>query len=226
MEYKILGTGKIAKNLSDEESEQLKQELIEFEREIVRLWENAEIPFPIHFSGGNESQLIDIFRQIRDEDYIFSTHRSHYHYLLKGGDLNKLRKMILEGNSMHIFDKELNFLTSSIVAGTPTIAAGVALALKMKNSSKHVWCFVGDGAEDEGHFYEAVRYVDGHKLPCTFVLEDNDRSVETPKEARYGKSQIKWPGCVKRYTYKCTYPHTGTGKFVNFSGGKSGGNSF
>ncbi len=202
------------------------KELIEFENKIAHLWEDKKIPYPIHLSGGNEKQLIEIFGEINKGDYIFSTHRSHYHYLLAGGSPEKLEKIILEGNSMHVFDKELNFLTSAIVSGTPTIATGVALALKLKKSEKKVWCFVGDGAEDEGHFYEAVRYVDGHDLPCTFILEDNDRSVETPREVRYGKSRIKWPDCVKIYNYKITYPHVGTGKWVDFSGTKAGGSSF
>ncbi|MBU2639910.1 MAG: hypothetical protein KKG75_04370 [Nanoarchaeota archaeon] len=203
-----------------------KKDLIDFEKEIVKLWEEAKIPYPVHFSGGNEDQLIELFKEIKEEDYVFSTHRSHYHYLLKGGSKEKLKEMILEGNSMHVFDKELKFLTSAIVAGCPAIAAGVALALKKKNSKSKVWCFVGDGAEDEGHFYEAVRYVDGHNLPCIFVLEDNNRSVETPKKIRYGNSEMKWPECVRRYNYKAVYPHVGTDKWVDFSGKKAGGASF
>lgn len=203
-----------------------KEELISFERKIADLCNEAKIPYPVHLSGGNEDQLIEIFKEIKKGDYIFSTHRSHYHYLLAGGSPKKLEKIIMEGNSMHVFDKENHFLTSAIVSGTPTIATGVALALKRKQSDKHVWCFVGDGAEDEGHFYEAVRYVDGHSLPCTFILEDNNRSVETPKEERYGKSKIEWPNCVRRYNYAATYPHVGTGKFVDFSGIKAGGPSF
>jgi len=223
---KILSSGRRIEELTSEEIIQLKEEMINFESKIGSLWENAKIPSPIHFSGGNEEQLIEIFKEIRPGDYIFSTHRSHYHYLLAGGAPEDLKKMIMRGDSMHIFDKRLNFISSSIVAGCAGIAAGVALALKKKASKQHVWCFVGDGAEDEGHFYEAVRYVDGQDLPCTFIIEDNDRSIETPKQERYGKSKIEWPKCVRRYFYTPTYPHVGTGKWVNFSGVKFGGNSF
>lgn len=198
-----------------------KQDLINFEQKIADLFEQAKIPYPIHFSGGNEDQLIEIFKKIKKGDYIFSTHRSHYHYLLAGGSPNDLEKMIMQGRSICISDKRLNFFSSAIVAGCPTIAAGIALALKRKNSNNKVWCFVGDAAEDEGHFYEAVRYVDGHDLPCTFIIEDNDRSVETPKKERYGKSNINWPKCVKKYFYTATYPHVGTGNYVNFSGIKT-----
>lgn len=202
------------------------EELKEFEKEIIELWESAKIPAPIHFSGGNEEQLIEIFKNIKSGDYIFSTHRSHYHYLLAGGNKEKLKKDIMEGNSMHVFDKDLNFFTSAIVAGIVGIAVGVALALKRKGSDKHVWCFIGDGAEDEGHFYESVRYVDGWNLPCTFIIEDNNRSVETPKNFRYNCSEIIWPKCVVRYYYNATYPHVGTLNWVDFSGAKAGGSSF
>jgi pyruvate dehydrogenase E1 component alpha subunit len=195
-----------------------------FEKKIIDLWEAAKIPYPVHFSGGNEEQLIEIFKEINPKDYILSTHRGHYHYLLAGGKPENLYKMIMRGDSMHLFDKNINFMTSSIVAGMPAIAAGIAKALKEKKKSNKVWCFVGDGAEDEGHFYEAVRYVDGWNLPCTFIIEDNNRSVETPKSERYGKSEMIWPNCVRKYEYKATYPHVGTGKSVNFSiGGKSDG---
>lgn len=207
-----------------------KQELIEFENRIKSIWESGEIPFPVHFSGGNEEPLIEIFKEIRMGDYVFSTHRSHYHFLLAGGSPQKLEEMIISGRSMHVFDRDINFLSSAIVAGTPAVAAGVALSLKRKKSQNKVWCFIGDGAEDEGHFYEAVRYVDGQDLPCTFVIEDNDRSVETPKSERYGKSQIDWPKCVRRYSFFPTYPHHGTGKMIDFSKKNdrsfSGGNTF
>ena len=206
--------------------EKIKEELIKFENEIAKKWENAEITGPVHFSGGNEDQLIEIFKEIKRRDYIFGTHRAHYHYLLAGGFAEDLKKFIQEENSMHIFDKKINFFTSAIVAGSVGIAVGVALALKKKGSKKKVWCFIGDGAEDEGHFYEAIRYVDGHDLPCTFIIEDNNRSVDTPKQERYGKSEFTWPNCVRRYHYNPTYPHVGTGNGVDFPKGRAGGSSF
>lgn len=223
---KIIGSGRKVYELSQSEKEQLKQELIDFESRMVGLWHQAKIPYPVHFSGGNEEQLFEVFKEIKPGDYIICTHRSHYHFLLAGGSPEKLEKEILHGDSMHLFDKPLNFFTSAIVAGNVGISVGLALALKKKASKNKVWCFNGDGAEDSGHFYEAVRYVDGFDLPCIFILEDNDRSVETPKIERYGKSEMKWPKCVRRYYYKATYPHVGTGKWVDFKSCKAGGNSF
>jgi len=196
-----------------------KDELISFEDKIYDLFEEGELPYLIHLCGGNEDQLIDIFKDVKEGDYIFSTHRTHYHYLLAGGSPNKLERKIREGDSMFVFDNSINFLSTSILAGLTGAAAGTALALKMRDKDSKVWCFVGDGAEEEGHFYEAVSFVAGWDLPCTFIIEDNDRQVDTSKIERRGKDVIiKWPDCVKRYHYTPTYPHasTGSGKMVKF----------
>lgn len=76
-----------------------------------------------------------------------------------------------------------------------------------------VYCFIGDGGEEEGHFYEAAMFVEANDLPCTFIIEDNNRSVDTPRDARRGKAKglehlFK---CVRRYHYTPTYPHAGSG---------------
>lgn len=196
-----------------------RQDLIDFERRIADKFDDGQMPYLVHLSGGNEDQLIDIFKDINEGDYIFSTHRSHYHYLLCGGSPEELESKILNGKSMFVFNRELNFFSSSIVAATPSITAGVAWALKRKGSGKKVWCFIGDGAEEEGHFYEAVNYVQGWDLPCIFVIEDNDRSVSSSKKERRGEAtDFPWPSCVRRYSYVPTYPHGGTGnsKWLQF----------
>jgi hypothetical protein len=81
--------------------------------------------------------------------------------------------------------------------------------LKKKGSKKKVWCFVGDGTEDNGHLFEAVRYVEGWDLPCTFIIENNNRSVEATNSDRWGKSaDYEWNSpCVLKYKYEITYPH-------------------
>lgn len=185
------------------------EELIAFENRIGDLYMDNKLPFLFHLSGGNEKELIDIFKDIKEGDYVISNHRSHYHALLHGIPPEVVEDRILNGRSMFIYDRERNFFCSAIIGGTPSIAAGIAWALKQKGSDKKVWCFIGDGTEDNGHTYEAIRYVDGFDLPCTFVIENNNRSVETTNEERWGKTaDYVWNSpSVRKYYYDITYPH-------------------
>ena len=186
--------------------------LIAFENRIRNIFGAGELPFLVHLSGGNEAQLLEIFRDVERHDWVFSTHRSHYHALLKGISPNQLEQDIREGRSMFVFSAEHHFFTSSILAGICPIAVGVALANKRAGNDSHVWCFVGDGSEDNGHFCEAVRYATGHDLPITFVIEDNDRQVDTSYAERWGTAERwQWGSKVKRYAYVPTYPHGGAG---------------
>ena len=186
-----------------------KEELIAFEDKIGDLYMDNKLPFLFHLSGGNEDQLIKIFEDIKEGDWVISNHRSHYHALLHGIPSETIENRILNGRSMFIYDKERNFFCSAIIGGTPAIAAGIAYALKRKGSNQKVWCFIGDGTEDSGHTYEAIRYVDGFDLPCTFIIENNNRSVESTNEERWGKqSDYKWYSKnVIKYYYDITYPH-------------------
>lgn len=188
------------------------EDLRQFELGIARLWEEGDLPFLLHLCGGNEDWLVDLFKNVNDGDWIFSTHRNHFHALLAGVRPEKVRQRIQQGHSMFMFDRERNFLSSSILAGTCCIAAGVAWALKAEGSENRVWCFLGDGAEEEGHFYEAVMMVQGHDLPCTFIIEDNNRSVDSDITERAPNGfRLNWPSCVTRYKYTPVFPHAGNG---------------
>ena len=195
-----------------------KKELIEAVEGVKQLFDDGVLPFILHLPGGNEDQLIDLFKDIKEEDYIFGTHRACYQYLLKGASTEELHDKIKDGKSMFLFDKKYNFLSSSILAGTAGIAAGVALALKLENKPGHVWSFHGDGGEDEGHLYEGVRFVQSMDLPCTFVIEDNNMSCDSSREDRNSTCVINWPDCVRRYHYETVYPHCGvpSTKMVTF----------
>jgi pyruvate dehydrogenase E1 component alpha subunit len=186
-----------------------KEELIAFEDRIGDLYLDNQLPFLFHLSGGNEEELIEIFKDIKEGDYVISNHRNHYHALLHGIPPEELEEKIKDGRSMFVYDRKRNFFLSAIIGGTPAIAAGVAWALKRKGSTQRVWCFVGDGTEDNGHLAEAIRYVDGWDLPCTFVIESNDRSCEASNADRWGKTaHPDWNSpSVIRYQYSCVYPH-------------------
>lgn len=188
-----------------------RESLAAFESRISERWEEGDIPCLLHLSGGEEGILLDIFRRIKPGDWVFGSHRSHYLALLVGLSEDWVEQEILAGRSMFLYSREKRLFVSAILAGTCPIAAGVARAIKDAGGTETVWNFLGDGAEDSGHFAEAVAYVQGHNLPCRFIVLDNDRQVETDKRTRRGDFQMQWPSCVERYEYKPTTPHAGNG---------------
>ncbi len=193
------------------------EKLIEFESDIERHFLNGEICAPVHFSKGNESQLIDVFARNdigNGKNYCFSTHRSHLHALLHGIDKEWLKKEILAGHSMHINSRKHKFMTSSIVNGCTPIAVGVAMALKMQGSKDRVWCFVGDMAASVGVFYECAKYASRNNLPITCVIEDNGLSTDTPTLEAWGKGLT--PPDIRKYSYKRGCPHINCSKWVIF----------
>jgi len=189
-------------------------DLTSFTEEIKELFNSGQIHSPVHLSAGNEKQLIEIFKEVKPEDWVFSTHRSHYHALLKGIPKEWLREQILQDRSMHINSREHKFFTSAIVGGVCPIALGVALGIKRRNGPEHVWCFVGDMAARTGIFYESVQYAEGFDLPMTFVVEDNGLSVNTPTAESWGEPTHN--GKIRYYEYTKLLPHSGTGEVIKF----------
>ena len=190
-----------------------KDDLISFETEVAEHFRAAEIRSPVHFSGGNEAQLLEIFKGIQREDFVLSTWRSHYHALLHGVPRERLMTDILAGMSMNMNYPEYRFLTSAIVGGTLPIACGLAAG------GHRVWCFVGDMCASLGAFYDAVHYASGHRLPVTFIVEDNGLSTNTPTQETWGepcKSATWSKQIIKRYAYTRTYPHVGLETRVQF----------
>jgi TPP-dependent pyruvate/acetoin dehydrogenase alpha subunit len=189
-----------------------KQELVEFEKEIAELYNKGEIKAPVHLVDNNEEQLIEIFKDnYKDGDIILSTWRSHLHWLLSGRSKEELKKQILEGYSMSVFDK--NFITSSIVAGIAPIAVGIAMGLKLKNSKNKVLCFLGDASFECGITKESIRYSEGHNLPILFIIENNARCVRAKTKEVWGIEKTKK---VIEYHYKPNFPHAGCGEYKQF----------
>ena len=193
-----------------------KEDLINFEDDIISHWENGEITGPIHLSNGNEEQLIEIFKKISPTDWVFSTWRSHYHALLHGVEQSKLKQKILDGKSITIVDKDSKFYASAIVTGTLPIALGVAKSIKYNGGDDKVWVFVGDMAFESGIFYEVHKYARNYDLPLYFVVEDNGVSTNTPTLETWNGIQRDIPEDVIYYKYESKYPHYGTGKWVVF----------
>lgn len=194
-----------------------KEELQKFEAEMSDVFTAGKVRAPVHLSDNNEEQLIEIFKNIKKEDWVFSTHRSHYHALLHGVDPDWLRKEIVEhGNSITVCDPSHHFYSSGIVGGATPLALGVALGLKRKGSKEHVWCFVGDMAAEGGIFHEALNYAEKNDLPITFVIEDNGYSTNTPTQEAWGKEKPKGNRVIRYEHKRGKYPHYGSGKWVSF----------
>jgi pyruvate dehydrogenase E1 component alpha subunit len=194
-----------------------------FEDNVIKHFENGEIRGPVHLSRGNEEALIEIFKDISSEDWVFSTWRNHYHALLHGIPEEWLMKEILAGKSININNAEHHFYTSAIVGGIIPIALGVAKALQMRECSNKVWCFIGDMTYRTGIYAEANRYARNFNLPICFVVEDNNFSTNTPTDECWKLSRTILPenkvikeGNVYYYQYTRHFPHVGIGKFVHF----------
>lgn len=195
-------------------------ELQAFETEIAQTFNRGEIKAPVHLSDGNESALIDVFRQVKHEDWIFCSWRSHYQCLLKGVPPEELRREILAGHSISLAFPEYRVFSSAIVGGQIPIAVGTAKGEMLKGSNAHVWCFIGDMTSETGIAQTAIRYAEKHNLPITFIIEDNEISVLTNTRDVWKSETLRFeeqnsPN-VRYFKYKSKYPHAGAGKRIQF----------
>lgn len=195
-----------------------KEELIQFEKDIKQMYLDGKLRSPLHLSGGNEDEVLAIFKNIKPNDWVFTTYRSHYHALCKGVDPEWLKQWILDNKSIHLMNKEHKIFTSAIVGGTLSVALGTALAIKLNKKENHVWCFCGDMTAETGNFHEVTKYARRNDLPITFVVEDNGLSTDTPTQKSWGNKDNGTN--ILRYKYERTYPHYGVGVFVDFDGKK------
>ena len=164
------------------------------EESIAGAYADQEMRCPVHLSIGQEAPSGAFSLVSEPGDLAVSTHRGHAHYLAKGGDLNR---MIAElygrstgcsggiGGSMHLIDTSVGFMgTSAIVGNSIPVGVGLGLALKTRRIQQAACVFLGDGATEEGVFYESVNIAALRKLPVLFLCENNQYSVYTPLEER------------------------------------------
>ena len=190
--------------------------LIAFEKDIADTFNRGEIKAPIHLEGGNEQQLIDIFKDIRPQDWKCCSWRSHLKCLLSGVPPQELKDAIVAGRSIGLCFPAQRVISSALVGGIVPIALGLAWAAKHRNEDEKVWCFVGDMTAHCGLVYECLTYAKNDDLPLIVVIEDNRKSVATNTAAAWG-DDFRWlPGGLYRYyRYKLSFPHVGTGTWVH-----------
>jgi len=161
-----------------------------FEEKVGDLVLEKKIKTPCHLYVGEEAVATGVCSSLKKTDYIFGNHRSHGHYIAKGGDLKKLMAEIFcrrtgcskgKGGSMHIIAPEKGvFGTPPIVASSIPIATGAALASDLRGNKRVSVSFFGDGALSEGVFYETLNFASLNKLPIVFVCENNLYATHMP----------------------------------------------
>lgn len=149
-----------------------------------------EIRTPCHLYSGEEAIAVGLCSALSREDYIFGNHRSHGHFLAKGGSLEAMVAEIYcreagcsrgRGGSMHLIDPDVGMLGSApIVAGTISLAVGAALAASIRNDGKVAVSFFGDGATGEGLLHESINFAALKKLPMIFACENNLYATHMP----------------------------------------------
>lgn len=165
------------------------------EESLVNPIRQGKIKCPCHLYSGEEAIATGVCAALNKKDYVFSTHRSHGHFLAKGGGMPELIAEIYgkeygcsrgRGGSMHISDPDRGMMGSApIVAGTIPLALGAALASLIQKDKRITVSFFGDGATGEGVLFESLNFASLKKLPIIFVCENNLYSTHMPiKECR------------------------------------------
>jgi pyruvate dehydrogenase E1 component alpha subunit len=164
------------------------------EEEIVTRYGEQEMRCPTHICIGQEAPPVGVSAHLQAQDYVFSAHRSHGHYLAKGGDLGAMIAELYgratgcaagKGGSQHLIDMDAGFLGSApILASTISVGVGAAWAARRRSEDRVVVIYFGDGATEEGAFHEALNFAGVNRLPVVFVCENNLYSVHSPLEIR------------------------------------------
>jgi len=175
------------------------QRIRSVEEEISKRYSEEKMRCPTHLSIGQEA-VPAAFSQIASvKDYAVSSHRGHAHYLGKGGNLNSMIAEIYgkrsgcsngKGGSMHLIDLSVNFMGSTAIVGNSIpIGVGLGLSAKTKKTKQISFIFFGDGAVEEGVFFESVNFAATKKLPTIFICENNLYSVYSPLSVRQPKGR-------------------------------------
>ncbi len=154
-----------------------------FEERVAQLVEAGEIRTPCHLYIGQEAIAAGVCAALEVRDYAWGGHRSHGHYLAKGGDLRAMMAELFgkatgcsggRGGSMHLIAPEVGILgTVPLVAATIPLAVGAGMASKLRRDGRVSVAFFGDGATEEGHFHESLNLAALLRLPVVFVCENN-----------------------------------------------------
>ena len=183
-----------------------KKDLILFEKEIADLFNNGKIRSPVHLYKGNEDKIIEVFKNIRENDWVFCSWRSHYQCLLKGVPPEKVKDAILSGRSISLCFPEYKIFSSALVGGALPIAVGTAMSIKhKKEKASKVFCFMGEMTAETGIAHESIKYSRNFKLPIHFVVEDNEKSVCTDTRKSWNQKKLSFEKKNDEITHSIAY---------------------
>ncbi len=161
----------------------------EVELKIAEMYSEQDMRCPIHLSVGQEAVAAGICQLLSKEDSILSAHRSHAHYIGKGGSITKMLGELYgkssgcakgKGGSMHLIDLEAGLIAAvPIVGSTIPIGVGAAWGKKLQNKKDKTVIFFGEGATETGVFHESLGFAALHEIPVIFICENNLYSVYT-----------------------------------------------
>jgi len=166
---------------------------------ISKRYSEWKMRCPVHLSIGQEAPAVGVIENLSKEDKIVTAHRSHAHYLAKGGDLKSMISELYgketgcakgKGGSMHLIDLKAGIVAAvPIVGSTIPIGVGLSWRIKLKKKKNIVAIFFGEGATEEGVFQESLDFASLHSLPALFVCENNEFSVYSHIKKRQAKKR-------------------------------------
>jgi len=189
-------------SLTNQDLEKIYKKFIEIrflELEISKRYSEGKMRCPVHLSVGQEivPSILSLF--VKKNDYFISTHRGHAHYIAKNGNIAEMISEIYgkktgtsggKGGSMHLIDTKVNFMgTSAIVGNSIPVGVGLGLSNKINKKNSLSFVFFGDGATEEGVFYESINFAALKEIPVVFICENNKYSVYSPLDVRQPKNR-------------------------------------
>lgn len=167
------------------------------QQELVKFYLEKKVFSMVHFYIGQEAVAVGVCDNLIPEDKVLGNHRSHGHYLARGGDLRRMVCELLgkkdglahgKGGSMHMIDRSVNFVGSTPILGSVVpIASGVAFEKKYRRKKGIAAAFLGDGAFEEGVVYETINLATLYEVPLLLVVENNMLSITTKIKDRRSK---------------------------------------
>jgi pyruvate dehydrogenase E1 component alpha subunit len=164
------------------------------EEALIAEYPKQEMRCPVHFSIGQEAIAVGVSSILTRKDWIVSNHRSHAHYIAKGGNLKSFIAELYgkesgcclgRGGSMHLTDLKAGFLAGiPIVGSSMPIAAGVAMSQSWGKLESLTVAYIGDAAAESGSFHETLNFASLHNLPLLTICENNEYSIFTPLSQR------------------------------------------